>query len=66
MENSGFNFGVVQIPTLNGNTVTPFLGVQIAFVSSKSDKQDLAWDLIAYLCEHSGEILLKKRKQITC
>lgn len=64
MENAGLNFGVIPIPTLNGNTVTPLLGVQIAFVSSKSDKQDLAWDLIAYLCEHSGEILLEKGNRL--
>ena len=41
-----------------GENPTPsFLGVQTAFVSAKSEKQDLAWDLVKYLSENSGETL---------
>lgn len=63
-EEQGLNFGVAKIPTLNGNEVTPFMGVQAAFVSSKSDKQEDAWELVKYLAENSGDIVLEEGNRI--
>lgn len=63
-EEQGVNFGVAKIPTLNGADVTPFMGVQAAFVSSKSDKQEDAWELVKYLAENSGDIVLEEGNRI--
>lgn len=64
LEEQGVNFGVSKIPTLNGEDVTPFMGVQVAFVSSKSDKQEDAWELVKYLAENSGDIVLEEGNRI--
>lgn len=56
-EEAGVNFGVTAIPTLEGKNVKSFMGVQAAFVSSKSTAKDDAWDLMKYLIENSGEKL---------
>ncbi|MDO4534681.1 MAG: maltose ABC transporter substrate-binding protein, partial [Clostridium perfringens] len=63
-EEQGLNFDVAKIPTLNGNEVTPFMGVQAAFVSSKSDTQEDAWELVKYLAENSGDIVLEEGNRI--
>lgn len=63
-EEAGLNFDVAKIPTLNGNEVTPFMGVQAAFVSSKSNKQEDAWELVKYLAENSGDIVLEEGNRI--
>lgn len=56
-EEAGVNFGVTAIPTINGQNIKSFMGVQAAFVSSKSTAKDDAWDLMKYLIENSGETL---------
>ncbi|MGL4911016.1 MAG: maltose ABC transporter substrate-binding protein [Romboutsia sp.] len=61
---SGINFGVAPIPTFNGNPVKSFIGVQTAFVSSKSKNQELAWDLTKYLAENTSDILLETGNRI--
>lgn len=63
-EDAGVNFGVATLPTLNGNTVKSFMGVQTAFVSANSKKQDLAWELTKYLSENTSDILLKEGNRI--
>lgn len=63
-KDAGINFGVAPIPTLNGNPVKSFIGVQTAFVSANSKKQDLAWDLTKYLAENTGDILLETGNRI--
>ncbi|MGL5328513.1 MAG: maltose ABC transporter substrate-binding protein [Peptostreptococcaceae bacterium] len=63
-KDAGLNFGVVPFPTLGGNTVKSFMGVQTAFVSSKSKNQELAWDLAKYLSENSSDILLNTGNRI--
>ena len=44
-------FAVAKIPSVNGKAFTPFIGVQAAFVNSKTTdaKQKAAWDLIKKL-----------------
>lgn len=64
LKDEGVNFGVAPIPTLNGNSVKSFIGVQTAFVSSKSKNQDLAWDLTKYLSENTSDILLETGNRI--
>ena len=52
---SGVSFAVAPMPTLNGkNFVTP-VGIQVGFVSSKSDNKDGVWDFYQYLMEESPE-----------
>jgi len=47
-------YDICVMPTFHGeNFVTP-VGTQVSFVSSKSDKQDMAWSLIMYLIDHGS------------
>jgi maltose-binding protein MalE len=49
----GINFGVAPLPTLpNGKAPTPFVGVQMFAVNSKSSHVKESWDLINYLGTH--------------
>jgi arabinogalactan oligomer/maltooligosaccharide transport system substrate-binding protein len=49
----GINFGVAPLPTLsNGKQPTPFVGVQLLAVNSKSKHVKESWDLINYLSTH--------------
>jgi arabinogalactan oligomer/maltooligosaccharide transport system substrate-binding protein len=44
------NFGVAPLPTLpNGKAPTPFVGVQMLGVNSRSKNAKAAWDLVRYL-----------------
>lgn len=61
---AGVNFGVVPMPTLNGNQVKTFSGVQTAFVSESSKNKDLAWDLIKYLQDNAATFMLEKGNRI--
>lgn len=63
-KDGGVNFGVAPMPTLFGKQVPTFLGVQTAFVSEKSQNKDLAWKLVKYLSENSGDVLLNKGNRI--
>lgn len=58
IKDSGVNYGLATLPTLNGKVTTPFMGVQTAFVSNSSKNQDLAWQLITYLNENAAEALM--------
>ncbi len=51
---AGTAFNIVEMPTFNGqNFVTP-VGTQVSFVSNESDKQDEAWEFIAYLMDNGA------------
>lgn len=63
-EKAGINLGVAPLPTLNGQPMKPFMGVQTAFVSSKSKNKDLAWDLLKYLQDNSAEILINQGNRL--
>ena len=63
-KDGGVNFEVAPMPTLFGKKIPTFLGVQTAFVSEKSKNKDLAWDLVKYLSENTGDILLQKGNRI--
>ncbi len=58
LDAAGMNYGVAPIPTLGGNAIPTFLGVQTSFVSSKSDNQELAWELNKYIAENMANDLI--------
>lgn len=60
----GINFGVTPMPTLGGNNIPTFLGVQTSFVSAKSQNQELAWELNQYLAEEAADVLLNTGNRI--
>jgi arabinogalactan oligomer/maltooligosaccharide transport system substrate-binding protein len=61
---SGVKFSVCPLPTMNGKTMPTLVGVQSAFVSSKSKNQEAAWDLMKYLAENSPMPLFKAGNRI--
>lgn len=61
---SGINLGVTPLPTLAGQKMKPFLGVQAAFVNAKSANKDLSWKLVKYLEENTGDIIIEKGNRI--
>jgi arabinogalactan oligomer/maltooligosaccharide transport system substrate-binding protein len=63
-KDSGINFGIAPMPTLGGKTVSTLMGVQTAFVSSKSPNQDLSWELMKYLMENSDDLMIKQGNRI--
>lgn len=63
-EKAGMDIGIAPLPTIDGKTAKPFLGVQAAIVNAKSDKQDLAWKLTNYLAEKSPDMLLEKGNRL--
>lgn len=63
-DTAGFNavevpFAVSPLPTLNGREFVTPVGTQLGFVSSKSQKQEYAWDFVKYLMENSAEEMYK-------
>lgn len=63
-KDAGINFGVVPVPKINGKDVKSFMGVQTAFVSSKSKAKDDTWKLMKYLIDNSGEKLYEVGNRI--
>lgn len=53
VKKAGVNFGVAPLPALEGGT-TPktFVGIQTGIVSTKSEHQKAAWDLLKYISEN--------------
>ncbi|MDT8717085.1 maltose ABC transporter substrate-binding protein [Clostridium sp. 19966] len=64
IQKAGINFGVANLPTIDGNTAKPFMGVQAGFVNAKSKSKTEAWDLVKYLIENSAEPLIKTGHRI--
>lgn len=58
------NLGITPLPTIDGESAKPFMGVQAAFVSSKSKNSDLAWELMEYLQENTTDILIEKGSRL--
>lgn len=55
---TNFNFGVVPIPKLNGNTTKTFKGVKMALVNPKSEYKEESYKLLKYIIENSKETLI--------
>lgn len=64
VKEAGVNLGLAKLPTLGGNKVTPFLGVQAAFVNKNSKQKDKSWELIKYLNENNTDIIIKEGNRI--
>lgn len=65
LKKANTQFAVTNLPTLpDGKNSTPFVGVQTAFVSSKSQNVDTAWDLVKYLLEKSPKVLMEVGNRI--
>jgi len=45
-KSSGIKYGITPLPTLQGNKVTPFLGVQMFFVSAKAKNDAFAQEFV--------------------
>jgi arabinogalactan oligomer / maltooligosaccharide transport system substrate-binding protein len=57
---AGVNVGVAPLPTLeDGNQPKNFVGVQTGIVSTKSQNQQAAWDLLKYISENGGSKFLE-------
>jgi len=50
---SGVNFAVAPMPTLDGKPFVTPVGIQVGFVSSKSEKKDAVWDFYRFLLEEA-------------
>lgn len=56
-QKAGVKFAVAPIPQVNGADAKSFMGVQAAFVSSKSKNKTEAWDLMKALTAKSYDIV---------
>ncbi|WP_072896564.1 extracellular solute-binding protein [Clostridium fallax] len=61
---TGIDFGVSPLPKMNGKETPSFMGVQTAFVSSKSKKQDLGWKFIKDMAKESSDVLINVGSRI--
>lgn len=53
-KDAGVNFAIAPLPATNGQPTPSFVGVQAAFVNSKSKNQAEAWDLMKYLVKNTA------------
>ncbi len=51
---AGTPFGIVEMPTFNGQPFVTPVGTQISFVSNQSDSQEKAWEFIMYLIDNGA------------
>ncbi len=56
--NSGVNFGVMTMPSLNGVTPTPFAGLKVAHVSAYTDYPHAAMLLAEFMASEPGANIL--------
>ncbi|MFO7171415.1 MAG: maltose ABC transporter substrate-binding protein [Bacillota bacterium] len=56
LKEAGTPFAVAPLPTLNGNPLRPFVGVQVAFVNARSDNRDVAFDFIKWMVKNGAEL----------
>lgn len=55
LEAAKANYKIATLPTIDGKVPTTFLGVQAAFVNSKSKNKTEAWDLMKYLVNNTAK-----------
>lgn len=63
-ESAGTKFAITQMPTFNGENFATPVGTQVSFVSSDSDNQDKAWELISYIIENGAQDLYEAGDRI--
>ncbi|VEI58710.1 Maltodextrin-binding protein [Pasteurella multocida] len=65
IEKSGVNYGVAELPTLNGQASKPFVGVLSAGVNAASPNKDLAVEFLEnYLLTDEGLEMVNKDKPL--
>lgn len=58
------NFAVTTVPKINGESFKPFKEVKMAFVNPYSAEKDESYELLKYLRDNSGEILIDDGNKI--
>lgn len=56
--NAGVNFGVMEMPSLNGKTPTPFAGLKVAHVSAYTDYPKASMLLAEFMASEEGANIL--------
>ena len=62
-EEAGLNFGVIKMPTIAGNTPTPFAGLKVAHVSAYTDYPNASMLLAEYMASEEGAKILYDTNQ---
>lgn len=62
LKDSKVNFGIAEIPSIDGKPYKALSGIQCGFVSSKSESQDEAWECLSYLTKETQQGLYEKGK----
>lgn len=62
LKDSKVNFGIAEIPSIDGKPYKALSGIQCGFVSSKSKSQDEAWECLSYLTKETQQGLYEKGK----
>lgn len=62
LKESGLNFGIAQMPTIDGKEYTALSGIQVGFVSSKAKDIDLSWECLDFLIKDTQNGLYEKGK----
>lgn len=65
VKESGVNFGITTLPTYNGNALTPFAGMNCAFVSPYTDYPQAAQLFADFLISDEGASILYQYDGIT-
>jgi arabinogalactan oligomer/maltooligosaccharide transport system substrate-binding protein len=65
VKESGVNLGITTLPTYNGNPLTPFAGMNCAFVSPYTDYPQAAQLLADFLISDEGAAILYQNDGIT-
>lgn len=62
----GLNYGVVQLPSINGQATPSFMGVQVAVVNPNTKNKALTYDLLKYLQDNAlNDLVAKGRMPVT-
>ena len=62
LKDSKVNFGIAEIPSIDGKPYKALSGIQCGFVSAKSKSQDEAWECLSYLTKETQQGLYEKGK----
>ncbi|WP_234122065.1 sugar ABC transporter substrate-binding protein [Clostridium hydrogenum] len=61
---AGVHYAIAKLPQVDGQPGKSFMGVQMAFVNSKSKNKTEAWDLLKALNDKAYDIVYKAGKRI--
>lgn len=61
---TNMNFGIAVIPSINNNPFKPFKEVKMSFVNPFSSEKDKSYELLKFMVDNGGEILIKDGNKI--